>query len=86
MYCDGMPRRALGDHLVVASLFFGSQLALGMRVEVGAIDAEHKHQQRLGVQARRAHVGGFQLFYRRRERLLQLHGEILAAAARLAKL
>jgi hypothetical protein len=54
-----------------------------MSVEVGAIHAEHEHQQRLGVEAGRAYVGSLQSFYSRRERLLELHGEILAAAEQL---
>ncbi len=36
--------RALGDDLVVTRLFFGSEFALGMSVEIGAIHAEDEHQ------------------------------------------
>ena len=45
-----------------------------MRVKVGAIGAEDEHQQDLGIHARRAYVRGLQMFHRRRERWLQLHG------------
>jgi hypothetical protein len=53
-------RRTLGESLVVTGFVFGSEFALGMSVQIGAIDAEDKHQQHLGVHARRADVGRFQ--------------------------
>ena len=58
---------------MVASFFLRSKCALGMSVEIGAIDAEDEHQQHLGVHARRAHVSRLQTIDGGRERLLQLH-------------
>ncbi len=74
MYCDGMPVAALSQHVVIASLFVGGKFALGMSVEIGAINAEDEHQQHLGIHARRTHVSRFQTIDRRCEHLLQLHG------------
>jgi len=67
------------DELLVALDLVGGQIALRMTVDVSAIHSEYEHQKRLGVQARRANVGRFKLLHGRRERLLQLHGEVMTA-------
>ena len=71
MYCERHAGRALRQHLVVARFFLGCEFALGMGVEIGAVDAEDEYYQHLGIHARRAHVRGFQTIDRRCEGLLQ---------------
>ena len=64
--------RTLGEHFFVSRRFFRSEFALGMRVQVGTIGAEDKHQQHLGVHAGRAHVSCVEMFDCGRERLLSV--------------
>ena len=68
---------ATGDDVVISSFFVGSQVAIGMGIEIGAIAAEREHQQSFGVQAWRANLSGGKLVEREFECVFEEHGGIL---------
>ena len=70
--------RTLGERIFVARLFFLSQFALGMSVEIRAIAAQREHEQQLGIQARRGNVGGIQALDGTGKSLTETHKLILS--------
>ena len=48
--------RSLIKNIFIPRLFFGAQLALGMRKEVGAINTENEHEERFRIQPRRRNL------------------------------
>ncbi len=79
MTSDVLGRSSLGalrDCLLVVDLLLRSEFAFGMREEIGAVAAQGKHEQRLGVQARRTYVGGGELLDGGRQCVFQWHSTI----------
>ncbi len=64
---------ALVDCFPIADLFLVREFAFRMREEMGTVASEGKHEQRLGVQARRADLGRGQLVDGKREGIFQEH-------------
>src|SRR5450432_792492 len=69
----GLAGDALGEGVIVAALFFGGKLAVGVRVEMGAIAGEREHQKQLGIHSRGGDVGSGQARDGGGERWFQLH-------------
>src|SRR5215831_4399119 len=64
----------LTNDFIKIRLLIGGELALRMGVEIGTLTAENKHQQQLGVQARRRHVTLNKELVRVIDGLFELHG------------
>src|SRR5262249_55348 len=70
----GTAARPLAYDLVVLGLLVGGELAFRMGVEKGALAAQHKHQQQLGIQAGRGNVIRNEELESGVDGLLELHG------------
>src|SRR6478609_10605367 len=74
----GAASRALANNFIKTGLLIGGELPLGMGVKIGALAAENKQQQQLGVQAGGWHVIFDEDLVRGINGLLELHaGETL---------